>query len=358
MPPQDEQLSSVLARWAGDEPERHAVARSIGALERAAVVLRRKLVLSVFDSEVGDALRTNASGEETKRLDAEAEAIVLSALREAPVAAVASEESDHAIALSPCAPLVAAVDPLDGSGNLHANGPMGLIFSLRPALGHGCEAGVNPEATSDLAAHFRRPGDEQVAAGVVVYGPSTVLALTTGEGVDLYGLGPDEEAFSRVKRGIGVPLGTPLYAVNSANARHWTPEFRAYVADLQAGAAGFRGRDFNMRWYGALCIEALRILKLGGVYLYPADNRPEHYEGRLRLVYEAHPVAMLVEQAGGAATDGHRRILEKEALSLHERTPFVFGSKDKVDRVTRYLESERSDAERQPLFARRGMLRD
>ena len=239
-----------------------------------------------------------------------------------------------------------AVDPLDGSGNLAINGPIGLIFSIRPNTGE------------PAGSVFLRPGSEQLAAGFVLFGPATLLVLTVRSGTDIYALDPEDGGFVRSTTGIRVPEGTPAYAVNSANARHWSPAFRTYVADLEAGADGLRGRDFNMRWYGALVIEALRVLMRGGIYLYPADHRAKYRSGWLRTVYEAHPVALLMEEAGGSATDGTVRILDRTATDLHERTPLVFGSADKVARVGRYLNGLSYDAERAPLFSNRGLFRE
>ncbi len=345
-PGRDEQLHEVLAAWAGGDQGRAAVATTLVALAGAGVALGRHLAVAPLAIGIDEVVGTNGSGDPQKEMDLSAHRLVLESLRAAPVAAIVSEEQDKPVELAPGAPLVVAVDPLDGSGNLAIDGPMGLIFSIRPATA------AAPERA------FLGPGTEQVAAGFVLYGPATLLVLTTGAGTDLYVLRPDDQVFIRSTRGIRVPAGTPEYAVNASNARHWLPGFRAYVADLQAGADGLRGLDFSMRWYGALVIEVVRILVRGGVYLYPADRRPKYRSGSLRLVYEAQPVAMLIEEAGGAATDGHDRILDKSAADLHERTPLVFGSPDKVARVGRYLDESTYDAERAPLFASRGLFRE
>lgn len=345
IPGRDEQLHGVLAAWADANDQRRATAAAIVSLADAGVRIGRELAVAPLLGGIDDVVGNNASGDPQKRMDLFAHRLVLESLLNGPVAVLASEEEELPTVLVPGAPLVVAVDPLDGSGNLAINGPVGLIFSIRP------NTGESPECV------FLRPGVEQLAAGFILYGPATILVLTTGAGTDLYFLAPAEGVFVRSTRGIRVPTGTPEYAVNASNARHWLPGFRSYVADLQAGAEGLRGLDFSMRWYGALVIEALRILIHGGIYLYPADRRPRHRSGSLRLVYEAHPVAMLVEEAGGAATDGRERILTRTADDLHERTPLVFGSVDKVARVGRYLD-ESYDAERAPLFATRGLFRE
>lgn len=332
-------LDDVLADWAAGDESRRAVATTTLTIARAAVSLGRRL-------GTAGALGGPPSGDAQKLADAEAHALYVEALGRAPVAAVLSQESDQVVALRRGAPFVVAIDPLDGSANLALNGPVGSIFSVRPSFCGGDDG------------EFLRPGTEQVAAGFVLFGPATVLVASVGAGTDVYVLSRDEGHFVRVLKGVRVPLGTPAYSVNAANARHWAPEVRAYIADLQAGAEGVRGRDFDMRWYGALVVEALRILSGGGIYLYPADDRPAYRSGRLRLVYEAHPIAYLVEQAGGHATDGARRVLDKVASGLHARTPLVFGSADKVERLERYLKSLHADAERHPLFTTRGLFRN
>jgi fructose-1,6-bisphosphatase I len=343
-------LEDVLSRWAAGDEARGPVAATTLAIAGAALSLGRLLetgesIGGELPSELSGTLGVPAVPDVEKMVNAEAHALFVESLRGAPVAAVLSEESDHVVGLQHDAPLVVALDPLDGSGNLSVNGPAGAIYSIRPSSCGGSEE------------DFLRPGREQVGAGFVLFGPATVLVASVGAGTDVYVLRRDDDTFVRQLRGLHVPLGTPAYSVNAANARHWTPEVRTYVADLQAGSEGLRGKDFDMRWHGALVIEAFRILRSGGIYLYPEDDRPAYRSGRLRLVYEAHPIAYLMEQAGGRATDGETRILDKAAPQLHARTPLVFGSTDKVERLERYLKSLHADAERHPLFTTRGLLR-
>lgn len=343
-PELNESLADVLASWAAGDDLRAAVADTISAIADASVALSHRLETSVWaGSGVVDGLGTSVHVQ--KVLEAEAHSLFAQALGRAPVAAVASEEVDHVIALRRDAPLVVAIDPIDGSNNLPVNGPVGTIFSIRFSHGGG-------------ELDFLRPGREQVGAGFVLYGPATLLTISVGAGTDIYVLRPDDGTFVRTMQGARIPLNTPAYSVNASNARHWTHEVRTYIADLQAGAEGLRGRDFDMRWYGALVIEAFRILRGGGIYLYPPDRRPEYRSGRMLLVYEAHPIAYLIEQAGGLATDSEERILDKAAPHVHARTPLVFGSADKVDRLGRYLKSLHADAERHPLFTARGLFRE
>jgi fructose-1,6-bisphosphatase I len=339
-------LEDVLVGWAAGDDARGAVASTTLAIARAAVSLGRLLETGESIGEARSAGQTTGTDDSQKKLNAAAHSLFVESLERAPVAAILSEESDPVVALRRGGQLLVALDPLDGSSNLSVDGPVGAIYSIRPSLRGGSED------------DFLRPGSEQVAAGFVLFGPATVLAMSVGAGTDIYVLSRDEETFHRALRGVQVPFGTPTYTVNAANARHWSSEVRTYIADLQAGAEGLRGKDFDMRWYGALVIEAFRILTDGGIYLYPADARPAYQSGRLRLVYEAHPIAYLMEQAGGRATDGEERILDKVAPHPHARTPLVFGSADKVERLGRYLKSLHADAERHPLFGTRGLFRD
>lgn len=341
-----DRLGDVLARWAAGDDIRVATASTLCEIASAATALGRRLEDGALaGDDLAVALGDDARSDAQKVLDEEAHSLFLQALGRAPVAAVAVEEDDHVIVLQQDAPLVVAIDPIDGPRNLPIGGPVGAIFSIRQSRGRG-------------EGEFLRPGREQVAAGFVLFGPATLLVLSVGAGTDVYVLRREDGAFVRSLQGVRVPLGTPAYSVNAANSRHWAPEFRTYIADLQAGAEGVRGRDFDMRWYGALSIEAFRILRNGGIYLYPADQRPRHHSGRLRLVYEAHPIAYLIEQAGGRATDGERPILDRSATDLHTRTPLVFGSADKVDRLGRYLKAMHTETERHPLFTARGLFRN
>jgi fructose-1,6-bisphosphatase I len=338
------ELGGVLAAWAGGDTGRRGVAATLNDLAGAAVAIGRQLAAAPLVGGFGESVGTNASGDTKKVLDDIANQLVADALDDELVAAFASEESESVAVRNPSAPLVVAVDPLDGSANLPINGPIGMVFSVRPATG------------GDPAGALYRPGAEQLAAGFVFFGPATMMALTVGEGTDLYALGPDGATFVRTAASVQIPPRTAIYSVNASNARHWYPEFRSFITDLQAGAEGSLGEDFNMRWYGALVMEALRMLLQGGIYLYPADRRPRFRSGLLRLVYEAHPVAMLIEQAGGVATDGKVRILDKAAGDVHERTPLIFGSADRVEEALARIDVLHR-ANRAPLFGDRGLLR-
>ena len=241
-----------------------------------------------------------------------------------------------------------ALDPLDGAVNAAVGAPTGTIFSILP---------VRAVAGSHGSLAFLQQGDRQIAAGCVLHGSYTALALTLREGTDLFVLDRDSGTFNLVRRGLQVPSGRRVYAINAANYRYWSESVRAYVDDCIAGEEGPRGVDFNMRWLGCVTAEAMRILQRGGVYLYPGDSRPDHRRGRLHLVFDAHPLALLVEQAGGAASDGMEPILKTAARRLNERSPLVFGSREKVDRIAAYETMSLPLGERSPLFGRRGLYR-
>jgi len=224
-------------------------------------------------------------------------------------------------------------DPLDGSGDIDVNIPVGTIFSVLRSPRPGKQA---------QAADFLQPGTEQVCAGFALYGPSTVLVLTTGEGVDGFTLDRDIGAFVLTHPKMRIPAETSEFAINSSNERFWEPPVRRYVAECLAGRTGPRGKDFTMRWIASLVAEAFRILSRGGVFLHPADSKDPGMPGRLRLMHQANPVAFIIEQAGGLASSGRGRLMEVQPADLHERVPVIFGSRAEVELIERY---HRDDAE-------------
>lgn len=278
-----------------------------------------------------------------KELDVRAHAMMLHALAAAPVAAVLSEEAEAPVILDPAHRLAVAIDPIDGSSNIDTNAPVGTVFSILPA-------GADP------AAAFMAPGRGQVAAGFLIYGVNTSLAVTLGDGTRIFTLDRAQGGFVAAGGPVAIPAEASEYAINGSNRRHWDAPVRAYVEDCQAGAEGPRGRDFNTRWIASLVAEAYRIMVRGGIYLYPADARKGYGDGRLRLAYEANPLAMLAEQAGGAATDGRTRILDLQPASPHQRTPFVFGSRVEVAEVAACYGRPAPQAA-SPLFATRSLFR-
>ena len=278
---------------------------------------------------LGSAGQENVQGEVQKKLDVISNEMMIEGLSATGhLAALASEELDHHLPVPGAQAserYLALFDPLDGSSNIDINAPIGTIFSVLPApVG----------ATSD--ASFLQPGNRQVAAGYALYGPATQLVLTLGHGVDIYTLNRDCGEYVLTSSGVQVPTTTSEYAINASNQRFWEPPVQRYVSECQAGADGPRGRDFNMRWNGSMVGDVHRVLSRGGVFLYPRDTKVPRKAGRLRLMYEANPMALLVREAGGQATDGVLPLLDIEPAELHQRVPVVLGSVEEVERITRY----------------------
>ena len=278
---------------------------------------------------LGSAGQENVQGEVQKKLDVISnEMMIEGLLATGHLAALASEEMDHHLpVVGPLAKerYLALFDPLDGSSNIDINAPIGTIFSLLPA----------PDGpVSD--ASFLQAGRAQVAAGYALYGPATQLVLTYGHGVDVYTLNREHGEYVLTSAGVRVPEGTSEYAINASNARFWEAPMQRYIAECQAGSSGPRGRDFNMRWNGSMVGDVHRVLSRGGVFLYPRDNKVPRKAGRLRLMYEANPMALLMRQAGGEATDSILPLLDIEPTELHQRVPVVLGSAEEVARVARY----------------------
>ncbi|MGB1106434.1 MAG: class 1 fructose-bisphosphatase [Alphaproteobacteria bacterium] len=302
-------LAAYLDSRAGPE-----LAAAIGELAAAAARISAEIRAPrrVLDAVAGD---VNADGDTQKALDVLADEIILGAARQAGAAAYMSEEREAAIPLEPDGPFIIASDPLDGSSNIGVNVSIGTIFSVLPTAGAGLVA-----------------GRAQHAAGFFVYGPQTTLLVTVGAGVASFRMDADGN-FQMIDDNVRIPEQTGEFAINAGNQRYWLPPVQRYIADCVAGADGPRGRNFSQRYVGSLVAEAWRIFSRGGVFLYPADSRDGFADGRLRLVYEAAPMALLVEQAGGRATDGTRDILDITPTAVHQRVPLVFGSSEEVDEV-------------------------
>jgi len=343
-------LSAYLAEaTAAGSAQQRAVAATVAALAGAAVQISRLIAAGPYGGAHGEAGGgANADGDVQVALDLRANEFVLAALRQAPVAYFASEEEDAILTLAAgqaAADQVAvAVDPLDGSSNVDVNVSIGTIFSIFAAAPEGATAS------------FFRPGREQLAAGYVIYGPHTDLVLTLGDGVDLFVLDRASGDFHLARSAVVIPPQTREFAINASNYRHWFAPIRTFIDDCLEGTEGPRGKNFNMRWVASLVAETHRIFSRSGVFLYPCDRRPGYEKGRLRLLYEAFPIALLAEQAGGAATDGIEPILDKVPGELHQRTPLVFGSVEKVRRITRYHVDPALARDLPPLFRERGLF--
>ncbi|MBU2580976.1 MAG: class 1 fructose-bisphosphatase [Alphaproteobacteria bacterium] len=338
-------LAEYLKNWSGGDPTRDAVGATLGALAETAGQLSALIAEGPFVRGLGATVGDAGGGDIKKFLDVESHKMFKSAFATAPVAAMGSEEADDAEVLNEGAPLVVAIDPLDGSSNIETNVSIGTIFSILPV----------PEGM-DVNAALLQPGSAQLAAGFFVYGPQTTLVVTVRDGTHIFTMAPDDRTFRMTRANIKISLDKAEYAINASNARHWPDAVKAYIRDLHAGKDGPRERDFNMRWVGSLVAEAYRILIRGGIFLYPGDSRKGYEEGRLRLVYEAIPIALLMSEAGGAATDGLRPILDIKPDNLHQRVPLVFGPPAEVERISGYNEAL-SGGEASPLFSERGLLR-
>ena len=279
---------------------------------------------------IGDSMGLeNVQGEAQKKLDVIANSVLVEANEwGGQLAAMVSEEmpEPHQIPNRyPKGEFLLLYDPLDGSSNLDVNISVGTIFSVLRCPGN-C-------AAAD-ASTFMQPGSKQVAAGFAVYGAATILVLTVGNGVVGFTLDRELGSFVLTEERLEIPPETQEFAINASNMRNWGAPVKRYIDECLAGRDGPRGKDFNMRWVASMVADVYRILSRGGIFMYPRDAK--HKDGRLRLMYEANPMALIVEQAGGAATDGAQRILDIQPTALHQRVGVVLGSKNEVDRVTRY----------------------
>jgi fructose-1,6-bisphosphatase I len=303
----------------------------IEVVARACKAISVAVSKGALGNVLGNVGTINVQGEAQKKLDVLSNEILLEANEwGGHLAAIASEEMDdpHPIPHRyPKGEYLLVFDPLDGSSNIDVNVSVGTIFSVLR-----CPEGV----TEPTAEHFLQPGARQVAAGYCVYGPSTVLVLTIGDGVDVFTLDREHGSFVLTQRELRIPEETSEFAINMSNARHWDAPVRRYVDELVQGKTGPRGRDFNMRWVASMVADVHRILTRGGIFMYPVDAKCRDKGGRLRLLYEANPMSMIVEQAGGAASTGHERILDVQPQGLHQRVSVILGSRNEVERVAAY----------------------
>ena len=280
---------------------------------------------------MGSAESENVQGEIQKKLDIIANEVLIEANEwGGHLAAMASEEMDSIYVVPnryPQGEYLLMFDPLDGSSNIDVNVSIGTIFSVlkKPEGNQGVEE-----------KDFLQAGSKQVAAGYCVYGPQTTLVLTVGDGVAMFTLDREQGSFVLTQENVTVPADTKEFAINMSNMRHWDEPVRRYIDECLQGKEGPRGKDFNMRWIASMVADVHRILTRGGIFMYPWDKREPEKAGKLRLMYEANPMSWLIEQAGGAATNGRQRILDIEPTKLHERVSVILGSKNEVERVTSY----------------------
>jgi len=295
----------------------------------------KHIAISVNKGALGEVLGSaeteNIQGEVQKKLDVISNEVLIEANEwGGHLAAMASEEMDsiHVVPNRyPQGEYLLLFDPLDGSSNIDVNVSIGTIFSVLRKVGH--HRGVSEE-------DFLQPGRAQAAAGYCVYGPQTTLVLTVGEGVAMFTLDRETGSWVLTQDQVQIPADTREFAINMSNMRHWAAPVRQYIDECLAGKDGPRGKDFNMRWVASMVADVHRILTRGGVFLYPWDQREPEKPGKLRLMYEANPMAFLVEQAGGLATNGQQRIMDVTPTRLHERVSVLLGSKNEVQRVTDY----------------------
>jgi fructose-1,6-bisphosphatase I len=276
---------------------------------------------------LGSANIDNIQGETQKKLDIISNVLMVDTLLGGGIAAaLASEEMDEMIVASESGKYLILFDPLDGSSNIDVNMSVGTIFSILE----------RPNSNSIETRDFFQAGQHQVAAGYALYGPSTMLILTLGSGVDVFTLDRDLGEFILTSEGLEIPADTQEFAINMSNQRHWEAPMQRYVNECIEGKEGVRGKDFNMRWVASMVGDVHRILMRGGIFMYPYDLKDPKKAGKLRLMYEANPMSFLIEQAGGASTTGRHRIMDVEPNGLHQRIPVILGSRNEVLRVTHY----------------------
>ena len=318
----------------------------------ACKAISRSVALGALGGVLGNAGVINVQGETQKKLDVMSnDAFIRINEWGGYLAGMVSEEMEHPSPIPAAYPkgkYLLVFDPLDGSSNIDVDVSVGSIFSVLRAP----KSGVDAEACD-----FLQCGAAQVAAGYALYGPTTMLVLTVGNGVNGFTLDPNLGEFILTHADLRIPEETHEFAINASNSRFWERPVKRYVDECLAGTTGPRGKDFNMRWIASMVAEAHRILMRGGVFLYPRDSKDPAKPGRLRLLYEANPLGLIVEQAGGRASTGRGPVLEELPTSLHQRIGFVFGSKNEVERIERYhREPEDSDVPA-PLFNERSLFR-
>jgi fructose-1,6-bisphosphatase I / sedoheptulose-1,7-bisphosphatase len=327
---------TTLTRYTIETEHRHPGSTGdfsglLNAVATAVKIISNQVGRGALAGALGSAGVANVQGEIQKKLDVISNEVMISETEwTGHLAAMASEEMADAYPIPAGhrrGKYLLVFDPLDGSSNIDANISVGSIFSVLRS--------PDP-AAEPQAGHFLQPGTAQVCAGFALYGPSTMLILTTGDGVDGFTLDRDIGAFVLTHPRMQIPADAGEFAINASNERFWEPPVRRYISECLAGRTGPRERDFNMRWIASLVAETYRILTRGGVFLYPRDSRRPAMPGRLRLLYECNPVAFIVEQAGGLASTGRERVMEIQPTQLHQRVPLIFGSRSEVERIESY----------------------
>lgn len=316
---------TTLAHYLKAQKTDPAVSDVITTVTEVGKTISQLLRKGALADILGEAGNQNVQGEEQKKLDVLANDLLLDALAQNKhCAGVASEELDDATPANAEGSLLVLFDPLDGSSNIDINMAVGTIFSILPYQRQG-----QTSENSD----FLQAGNAQLAAGYLLYGTSTMLALTVADNVVMFSLDPDSNDYILVEDNVQIDADTSEYAINSSNYRYWRAPMQQYIDELVAGDTGVRGRNFNMRWVAAMVGDVHRILRRGGLFTYPFDTKYPNKAGKLRLMYEANPMSLLIERAGGSATDATNRILDITPTDIHQRVPVVLGSKNEVDYV-------------------------
>ncbi|WP_072395433.1 class 1 fructose-bisphosphatase [Hyphomicrobium sp. CS1GBMeth3] len=339
-------LGAFLDRWAQGNPVRADVAVTVVRMAEACCRIGSLVSLGQLAGDLASQTGRQTGADPQKEVDVRANDLIVKALKNAPVATLGSEELEWPLPINPGAPLAVAVDPIDGSSNIDSNISVGTIFTVLPARANGVDA-----------SSFLATGETQLAAGFAVYGPYTSLVLTVGSGTHIFTLQRTNGHFVLTQADVEIPASTREYAINASNYRYWDETIRTYIDDCLRGFDGPRGKNFNMRWTASPVADIYRLLARGGIFLYPGDVRENYTMGRLRLVYEANPLAWIIEQAGGSATTGCQRILSLTPTSLHQHTPFMAGSRNEVEYLVRLHQNPFGVGERSPLFGRRGLFR-
>ena len=318
------------------------VEKILTTLCSSAISLYKEISLSDTGGNHRCLVGLNSDGDSQKQLDVIADDIFCSSLRDAGLGFYASEEREAIEMLNKNDNLGVAIDPLDGSSNIDCNVSIGTIFSIKEVKNKD-----RPQDDFFLLGNY-------LASGYFIYGPQTLLVFTVGNGIIKFLLNTEANQFISIKSDLKIPEQTQEYAINSSNSRYWPTPVRSYIEELIDGANGPRKKNYNTRWVASLVAETHRILERGGVFLYPGDDREGYSEGRLRKIYECGPIAFLIEQALGLATNGIDPIVGLNADNLHQRTPFVFGSKEEVETIKKFYEDPKSS--HAPLFRTRGLF--
>lgn len=348
-------LSKFLIEQLGGAPDQSDLGALLIDVAAAVKTISAMLAKGALGGYLGSLAVENVQGETQKKLDVLTNnAVIAQCEWGGQLAGMVSEELELVYPIpegNPLGKFLLLFDPLDGSSNVDFNVSVGTIFSVL----------AKDDNSAAVTEDFLQPGSRQVAAGYSIYGPSTMFVLTIGRGTHGFTLDREGGNFILTHPDIQIPEEMAEYSINTSNSRFWEPPIARYIAECKAGATGIRERDFNMRWVASMVAEVHRIILRGGIFMYPRDTRDPSQPGKLRLLYEANPMAMIVEQAGGWASTGRGRILDFQPRALHERSPVILGSRQEVGRVERYhaeYDAGTDEPFGSPLFTERSLYRD